>query len=323
MDRLWAMQVFVHVVECGSFTRAAEALDLANATVTSSVRNLEKHLGVTLIQRNTRFLNLTDEGQSYYESCLELLRDVETAEASVRGKGGAISGVLRVEAPFAFGKALLCPLIARFTTRHPELSVAMILTDHPQNLIERGTDVAIRMDHVDDVGLVARPIYEAHYVLCGSPGLMKQMKMPGTPAELDPRRCLGLLGGGQFVANPWQFSFNSELHELAPSGPVSYNSSDALIQAALQDEGLIYVLDVFVNKLLASGALMEVLPDWTTATRRFYAVTAKNRFVAPKVRAFLEFLQQSLDAQKRPSPALPIAVRGGKSKRASAKTRPR
>ncbi|MGE0115282.1 MAG: LysR family transcriptional regulator [Steroidobacteraceae bacterium] len=308
MDRLWAMQVFVRVVECGSFTRAAESLDLANATVTASVHNLEKHLGVTLIQRNTRVLRLTDEGSSYYERCLDLLKQVEEAESDVRGKNDAMRGVLRVETPVAFGRAILCPLLPRFTARHPGLSVAVTLTNQPQSLIERGTDIALRIDQVDDAALVARPIYQSRYVTCASPIIAKKHG-GGSPQDIDPGKCLSILTETRYTVRPWKFARGDEQYQITPAGHLAFNTSDALIEAALANQGFIHVLDVFVNAHLTSGALVEMCADWTTTSRTFHVVTPKNRFVAPKVRAFTSFLVESLDAQKRPLPGVQIGIR--------------
>lgn len=315
MDRLWAMQVFVRVVECNSFSRAAESLDIANATVTSSVRNLENYLGTTLLSRNTRTLRLTDDGESYFQRCTELLRQVAEAESAVRDKKGEIAGQLSVESPAAFARALLCPALPAFAGQHPDLSVALRLTDHPEDLIASGTDVAIRIDSVNDADLVARPLYQAHYVACASPALLAASGTPQQPQDLDPQRCLGLFGQGRYAPAPWSFNCDDESIEVIPQGKLHFNSTDALIQAALADQGYIYVLDVFVNALISSGQLVELLPGWHTGGRTFYTVTAKARFVAPRTRAFIQFMLETLDAQRRPPPQASIALHPGRHSR--------
>ena len=189
MDKLWAMEVFVRVMECGSFSRAAESLDLANATVTSSLRNLEKHLSVTLIQRNTRHLRLTEEGDLFLPRCLEILKSVAQLESDVKIHATEIAGLLRVECPFAIGQTLLCPALPELARRHPGMSVAVNLTNEPHNLIERATDVAIRMDRVEDADLVARPIYEARYIVCGAPATVRRLR------KLDPQLKVVLMSG--------------------------------------------------------------------------------------------------------------------------------
>ncbi|MCG7200268.1 LysR substrate-binding domain-containing protein [Marinobacter pelagius] len=312
MDKLWAMQVFARVVECGSFSRAAESLDIANATVTSSVRNLESYLGVTLLSRNTRTLRLTDEGERFFEHCTDLLRRVEEAEASVRDQKTSVQGQLKIEAPVGFGKAVIVPRLAAFSKAYPELSIALRLTDHPEGLIESGTDVAIRIDSVSDADLVARPLYQAHYVACASPALLESIDVPGHPSELDPKLCLGIFGHTRFSPRKWLFEQADERVEIEPDGRMHFNSSDALIQAALEDQGIIFVLDVFVNKLISSGQLVDLFPDWSTNGRTFFSVTPQSRFVAPRTRAFIDFMMSTLDSERRPSVATQIKLRPGR-----------
>jgi LysR family transcriptional regulator for bpeEF and oprC len=316
MDKLRAMEVFVRVMECGSLSRAAESLDLANATVTSSLRNLERHLGATLIQRNSRHLHLTEEGRLFLPRCQEILRNMARAESDVKLLAADISGSLRVEAPFAIGQNLLCPALVDLTRRHPGLSVSVTLTNDPHNLIERATDVAIRMDRVEDADLVGRPIYEARYIVCGTPATVGSMRV-SRPGELDPARCLGLFAEGSHTPNPWRFAKDGEEIIVRPRGPLNFNNTEALIQTALQDAGLIYVLDVFVADLINQGKLVELFPDWQTSKRTFHAVTVKSRFAAPKVRAFIDFLLEIFDARYRPDVTTMVAVGAGRRKKRS------
>lgn len=300
MDKLWGMEVFVRVVECKSFSRAAESLDLANATVTSSLRNLEKHLGVTLIQRNTRHLHLTEEGRLFLPKCREILQAVAQAESDVKINAVDIAGPLRVEAPFAIGQSLLCPALVQFTKRHPQLSVAVTLTNTPHKLIERGTDIAIRMDRIEDADLVGRPVYEARYIVCATPAVATAV-LESHPEQLDPAQCLGLFGEGSYRSNTWLFERGNERVAVRPQGPLHFNNTEALIQAALQDAGFIHVLDIFVADLIRQGKLVELFPGWDTAVRTFHAVTVKSRFVPPKVHAFIDFLLEIFDERRRPS----------------------
>lgn len=312
MDKLWAMQVFTRVVECGSFSRAAESLDIANATVTASVRNLEAYLGVSLLSRNTRTLRLTDPGERYFHHCVGLLSQVEEAEAEVMEQTGSIQGQLRVESPAAFGKDVIAPLLGDFCRQHPDIKVALRLTDHPEGLIESGTDVAIRIDSVNDADLVARPLYQAHYVACATPSFLALAGTPQQPSELRAARCLGLFRKSSFSPAVWTFNKDGEHYELLPEGQLHFNSTDALINAALADLGYIYVLDVFVNRLISEGKLVELLPDWSTYGRTFFSVTPKARFVAPRTRAFVEHIMSCLDAQRRVPAGVSIALEHGR-----------
>lgn len=307
MDRLRAMEIFVRVAECGSFSRAAESLDLANATVTACVRNLEKHLEVTLINRDTRRFRLTEEGQMYLARARELLQSVARTEEEVRTRLGKLRGWLHIESPISLGHALLCPALPAFAARYPEISAAITLTNQPHHLIERGIDVAIRMDHVEDDDLVARPVYETSYVLCCTPALAKTL--PSHPARLDLRRCIGIVAEGRRHANPWVLEKSGERVEIRPGGPVHFNSSDALVLATRSGIGLAHVLDIFVHRLLEAGELVQVYPDWTTMTKTFYVVTAKDRAKSAKVRAFTDFLVEVLHSQNGLVAGRTVAVR--------------
>ncbi len=316
MDRLWGMEVFIRVMECGSFSRAAESLDLANATVTSSLRNLEKHLGVTLIQRNTRHLHLTEEGRLFLPRCQEILKSVAQAESDVKISAHDISGPLRIEAPFAIGQSLICPALVEFTKLHPDLSVSVTLTNHPQKLIERGTDVAIRMDRIEDADLVGRPVYEAKHIVCAAPALAAAIDA-SHPRKLDPRQCLGLFEEGHTTPVPWAFRQDGNEVIVRPQGVLNFNNTQALIQAACQETGLIYVLDIFVADLISQGKLVELLPGWDTNVRTFHAVTVKSRFTSPKIRAFIDYLLEVFDARRRPSVKTLVEVGPGRKTKKS------
>jgi LysR family transcriptional regulator for bpeEF and oprC len=307
MDRLWAMEVFARVTECESFSRAAESLELANATVTSCVRNLEKHLGVTLLQRNTRHLRLTEPGELFYARCKTLLAAVQEAEQEAAQCHADVRGALRVEAPIAIGHALLLPALPDFLARHPGLSVHVNLTNQPHALIQQGIDLAIRMDAVEDADLVARPLYSASYIVCGSPEVATSLGTD-TPAGLDPRRCLGLLPDGKPTPKPWLLTRADEEVLIRPEGPVSFNNSDALIRAASRGLGLICVLDLFVRNELASGSLVRVFPGWGSGGRVFHLVSAKTSFTPPRIKLFTDFLLDVVGARERPDHREPIPV---------------
>ncbi len=301
------MEVFVRVAECGSFSRAAESLDLANATVTTCVRNLERHLDVTLINRDTRRLRLTEEGQLYLHRARQLLQSMSQTEEEVRTRVGELRGWLHVEAPISLGHALLCPALPIFARRYPQISAAITLTNQPRHMIERAIDVSIRMDHVEDADLVARPIYESSYVICCTPELAKTL--PAHPGELDPRRCIGILPEERRHPNGWTLARGEERLEIRPAGTLHFNSSDALLIAAEAGVGVACVLDLFATARLRSGALMQVYPDWTTSTKTFYLVTAKSRSGSAKVRAFTDFMFEVFDSQRRPSTRRAVAVK--------------
>jgi LysR family transcriptional regulator for bpeEF and oprC len=301
------MEVFVRVAESGSFSRAADSLDLANATVTTCVRNLERHLDVTLIDRDTRRLRLTEEGQTFLIRARELVENVARAEDEIRSQVGQLRGRLHVEMPISLGHALLCPALPEFARRYPDVSTGITLTNQPHHVIERAIDVAIRMDEVEDADLVARPICESRYVMCCTPDLAATM--PEHPSDIDRRQCIGILPEERRFVNPWVLKRGEESVDIRPGGPLHFNSSDALLMAAQRGVGVTCVLDVFVNSQLADGSLVQIYPDWTTAVKTFYVVMAKSRVGSAKVKAFTDFLFEIFESQRRPSGHNTVGVR--------------
>jgi LysR family transcriptional regulator for bpeEF and oprC len=301
------MEIFVRVAECGSFSQAADMLDLANATVTTTVRNLERHLDVTLINRDTRRLKLTEEGEYYLPQAKQILLAASQADEEVRHRLGELRGALQVEVPISIGHALLCPALSQFALRYPEITLSVTLTNQPHHLIEHAIDVAIRMDHVEDADLVAKPVYEAQYVICCTPGLAA--RLPAHPRELDPRLCLGILPGEGRHPSPWALRKEGELLQIAPAGPLHFNNSDAVLTAACAGVGVVRVLDIFAFRMIERGELVRVYASWSTSGKTFYALTARSRGNSAKVRAFIDFLSQVFDLQRRPDAARAVAVR--------------
>ena len=295
MDRLRAMEVFASVAECGSFSRAADALGVSNASITEWIKNLESHLGVVLIQRNSRRLRLTDEGSHFLRRSTEILTDIERAESEIRGDVESVGGTIRVEATVSIGEALIYPLIPEFLDRHPNLSISLSLINAPRNMIEHGTDVAIRVDQVDSAEFWARPIHDAMSIACGSPDFIATNDLPAMPSELDPSLCLGVLNRGQYAPRNWRFSRGKERVKLTPTGRISCSSTPVLVRAATEGAGLIHVLDVLVRDNLSSGSLVQLFPDWNGEERTIFAVTPRAKFATPKVRAFMQFFGKTYD----------------------------
>jgi len=293
MDRLWAMEVFVRVADCGSFSRAAESMGLANATVTASVRNLEHHLNVSLISRSSRALRLSEEGELFLPRARELLASLAQAEDEVRIQRVALRGSLRVECTFALGRLVLSPLLPAFVERYPEISTSVTLTNQPHNLIERGIDVAIRFGRVEEAELVARPLFDVKYVICGRPDVVG--RLPGDPVDLDPQLCMGMMPEEVQVPFAWQLERGQSKVVIRPKGGVHFNSSEMALSAAQNGLGLAFVLDVFAQPHLESGALVQAYRDWQLPSKTFYVVTTKDRSTSAKVRAFTDFLSEQLD----------------------------
>ncbi|MDW3682782.1 LysR substrate-binding domain-containing protein [Cupriavidus sp. CV2] len=300
MDVLWAMKVFVRVAETGSFSRAAETLDVANPTVTTSVRNLERHLHVTLIDRTTRRFRLTEQGQRYLVRAREALDTIARAEEEARLTRGELSGPLYIETTIGLGQVLVSPQLPAFAKRYPEITVAVWLSNQPQNLIEQAIDVALRIGRIEEADVVARPVCELQYMLCGAPDVAA--KLPANPADLDPRWCIGNLSEERHSVRPWRLSHRGETVELRPNGPLHFNSGADELVAAKAGMGVACVFDILAHQHIQDGTLVQVYPEWCAVeTKTLYVVIPKSRVGSAKVRAFTDFIFEILESQPRTS----------------------
>ena len=291
----------------GSFSRAAETLNLANASVTASVRNLERHLNVVLISRDSRRLRLTAEGEMLLPRARELLQSLACLEDDVRTQVNALSGGLHIEVPISLGQTLLTPALPAFAKLFPGITTTVIFTNQPHNLIERGLDVAVRLGHVEDPELVARPLFEARYVICGEPAVVESL--PEDPAQLDMRLCISMLPGESRVPMAWELTRGDQKIVLQPNGPLHFNNSDSGMVVAKHGMGLVSALDIYARPHLEAGTLVRAYPEWEMPSRTCYLVTTRDRANSAKVRAFTQFLLEVLNPARRPSSHDPVPVR--------------
>lgn len=291
MDRFLEMQAFVAVVDAGSFVRAADALDTSKSVVSRLVADLEARLGVRLLQRTTRRLSLTQEGELFLERCRDLLSGVGSAEAEVTRHADELIGELRVSAPTTFGLVHLAPLWPVFMARHPKLSLDVNLADRFVDLVDEGHDVAVRIARLPDSSLVSRQLASTRLVLCATPRYLRDHGAPRVPAELadHPVFAYKLLTTG----DQWHFQ--------GPQGPVVVkvhprmrsNSGDSCVVAALQHQGLVLQPSFLVGAQLSAGALVEVMPAYRSIELGVYAVYPSRKLLAPKVRLLVDFLIES------------------------------
>ena len=290
MDRLLAMQVFTTVVDANGFSAAARRMKLSNATVSTLVSNLEAHLGVRLLNRTTRRMHLTDDGAAYYERCRRILAQVEETETALARTRERPHGRLRVDLPTAFGRLYFIPALPGFLDQYPDLQITVSMTDRRGDLIESGVDAAVRAGVLDDSTLVARRVYEAHYVACASPDFLQRYGMPRSPADLAKFRCLAFYNLNTEQVSPWRFERDGANHVHEPDGRIAINNADALVEAARYGEGIIYLLDISVSRALEAGQLTALLPDWTTPTVPMSVVYPQTSHLSAKVRAFADFV---------------------------------
>lgn len=291
MDRFLEMQAFVAVVDAGSFVGAADALNTSKSVVSRLVGELEDRLGVRLLHRTTRRLSLTREGEIFLERCRDVLSSVGEAEAEVTQHAGDVIGELRVSAPVTFGLLQLAPLWPAFMARHPRLTLDVTLGDRFVDLVDEGFDLAIRIAQLPDSSLVSRRLASARLILCATPRYLRDHEALSVPADLarHPVFAYKLLTSG----DQWHFT--------GPEGPTSVkvsprmrsNSGDSCLAASLQHQGIILQPSFLVGAQLASGELVEVLPQYRSLELGIYAVYPSRKQLAPKVRRLVDFLVDS------------------------------
>ena len=288
MDKFQEMQAFVTVVDAGSFVRAADALDISKTAVSRLVGDLEARLGTRLLHRTTRRLSLTPEGEVFHERCRQVLDDVSEAEAELTARSGEAVGRLRINVPVTFGLLHLAPLWPAFMAMHPRVELDITLADRVVDLVEEGYDLAVRIARLQPSSLVSRQLSSTRLVLCASPEYLRRHGTPGHPSDLAEHAVIAytLLSTGDH----WAFE--------GPEGPVGVtvtprmrtNSGDTCCAAALQHRGLVLQPTFLVAPHLASGALVEVLPQYRSTELGVFAVYPSRKHLTPKVRVLIDFL---------------------------------
>lgn len=289
MDQFSALKAFCRVVEAGSFSAAAAALNVSHTAMSKQVRQLESALGAQLLNRTTRRLALTEAGHAYYERARRILDDLAEADLAVSRHHAAPRGTLRINAPMAFGTLDMMNWLPRFMQRYPELKVDLVCNDRFVDLIDEGFDVALRLAReMPDSTLIAKRLALAPTLLVASPDYLRRHGMPLTPDQLQQHNCLIYT----LLAKPgeWQFSLpDGSWHTVAVSGSFHANTAVALCAAAVDGIGIAPATTFIVHRELAAGTLLPVLPDYPLRARDLYAVYPHNRHLSPKVRAFIDF----------------------------------
>lgn len=286
MNLLDAMTAFVRVTELGSYTRAAEALDLSRTRLSRRVMELEAHLQVRLLQRTTRRLHLTEAGERYLLRAQGILQALQEAEAEAGAGLCEVRGRLRLNGPMSFGMRHLSPLVARFMVEHPDLEVRLDLNDRRVDLLEEGYDLAIRIGALPDSTLVARRLTRCRMVLCASPAYLAAHGEPRSLAQLGEHRCLRYLTA---KGGDWQL----DGQRLAVSGPLESNNGDVLTPAAEAGLGIAHQPSFLVADSIRAGRLVPILRDLPSEELMVHGVYPARRYLPAKVTAFLDFLAEA------------------------------
>lgn len=291
MDRFQEMSSFVAVVDARSFVAAAEATGLSTTAVSRHVGELEQRLGVRLLQRTTRRLSLTAEGQAFYTRCKEVLGALAEAEADVATQSTVASGQIRVNAPLTFGVLQLAPLWGRFIDANPAVSLEITLSDRVVDLIEEGYDLAVRIAQMPSSTLVSRKLARSRAVLCASPAYLAAHAAPAHPRDLAAHRVVSY----SYLAtgDVWHFTGPDGQVSVRTTACIHTNNGDTCRVAALAGQGVILQPDFLVAGDLKGGGLVELLPEYRALEWNIYAIYHTRKHLPLKVRRLIDFLVAS------------------------------
>lgn len=291
MDRLTAMQVFVEVAQNGSFSTAAEKLDMSRAMVTRYVGQLEQWLGARLLQRTTRSVTLTDAGETCLRRSQQMLALMADVEEETSRHDGALRGQLRITCSVSLAYAQMAAAVVDFLKQHPQLKIDLQTSEAALNLVEARIDLAIRISAEPDPALIGRVLAPCASVLVASPSYLAAQGMPTHPSDLRAHRCLSYANFGKSV---WTLHRQDDVAEVGVASHFSANEATALLRATLAGGGVALQPTYLANPHLADGSLLRVLPDWTPPDMSIYALYPSRKHLSPAVRNFLDFLAERL-----------------------------
>jgi DNA-binding transcriptional LysR family regulator len=290
MDRLTAMQMFVRVVETGSFSKAAREFATTQPTVTKQIAAAEAHLKVRLLNRNTRGVSLTESGALYYEKCKIIVREVEEADSIARLRQLQAEGMLRISTSVAFGRRVVVPLALEFMAKHPHVQLDLSFEDRYVDLVAQGVDVAIRMGKLADSSLGARFLGMNPWVIVASPKYLKKHGTPKRPQDLSAHNAL--VYSSVQGNDVWRLvGPKGDAITVPVTGRVRSNNLSAVLAAARADLGIAALPCYVAAESLAQGSVVEVLRSYTLPEQEIHAVFPSPKLVPKKVSAFVAFMQ--------------------------------
>jgi DNA-binding transcriptional LysR family regulator len=292
VDKLQAMNGFMRIVEKGSLTAAAADLGTSLPSMVRALAALEHEVGVTLLNRTTRRLHLTDEGRQYLEHCRIILGQVRDAEMALTSRRAKPQGKLAVTASVMFGRRHVAPVVNEFVQAHPDVTAELLFVDRMASLVEEGLDVAVRIGHLADSSLVAISVGEVRRVVCASPGYLRRHGVPRRPADIRQHRCIRFTGLSP--RSEWPFRVDSRSTAVPIASVLTCNQVDAAVDACADGLGLGSFLSYMVAPLRRSGKLKYVLEDFEPEPLPVHVAYPHSRLLSASVRAFVDLCVRRL-----------------------------
>ena len=294
MDLIEQLRVFLRVAHSGGFTAAAEQLGMPRPTVSLAVQRLEARLGVRLLNRTTRHVSLTQDGQALLERAAALVADAEELQQQFNPQGAPLAGRLRVDMPSRVARRLVAPALPGFLARHPGIALELGSSDRPVDLLHEGIDCALRVGELASGSLVARPMGTMRLIHCASPAYLARHGVPQSPADLPAHQAVNYASASSGRTVPWEWLEDGEWRTLPLPGAVAVNNVETYIACALAGLGLIQVPAYHVQDHLRSGELVELLQPWPAPTMPVNLVYPHRRHLSRRVQAFAAWLADVL-----------------------------
>lgn len=299
MDALSDIRFFLLLAKLGSLKAAAQELNISTPAASRRLANLEKRLGARVLNRTTRRITVTQEGEIFLEEGSRILREMEELVQRVSKGSATPKGLLKVNATFGFGRQIVSPVISDFVEKYPDVDVQLHLTDRPMSIFDEGTDVCIRFGNIPDARITARKIASNRRLLCASPGYLKRFGEPQTPSDLQQHRCI-VIRESDAAYGTWHLSQGAQQEIIKVRGPVTTNDGETALAWALQGNGIIMRSEWNVAPYLRSGRLREVMADWKSPPADIYAVFPVKNYLSAKIRAFVDYLAESVQKKFDP-----------------------
>jgi DNA-binding transcriptional LysR family regulator len=296
MDRFHEMELFVRVVETGSFSAAARDLKLGQPAISKTIAALEERLGVRLLVRSTRQLSPTEAGTAFYERALRAIAEANEAVAAAKGAGAGLEGRLRICAPVTFARLHLVPKLGAFMDAHPRLGLELVMDDRAIDLVAENIDAALRLGSLSDSSLRARKLGQAERCVVATPGYLARRGVPANPTDLLEHD--GIIYGQSSGGQEWLFRRGTSETSVRLRARLTLSAAEGVREAVLAGQGFAITSRWMFAPELVSGALIRVLKEWTLPPMELWVIYPSGKLTSAKARAFVEWFQTTISEPK-------------------------
>jgi len=299
LDKIDGLRAFVRVVDAGAFARAADSLAIPKSSITRQVQALEAELGVKLLHRTSRRLQMTEQGEAYYQGAVELLEQLARLDSSVKNSGLLSQGKIRVGMPNALAYHCVIPSLPAFMTAYPDIQIDVSVGNRTSDLIEHSIDCVIRVGELHNDSLIARSLGQLKMVTCAAPGYLARHSIPNHPSDLHTGHSLIEIVSPSSGRTFRQRLFSgSQIHELSGTVNMTVDDATAALTAGLAGLGVLTTYQFLVNTALESGELVQLFPDWHGDTAPVHIAWAENRHLPLKIRYFIDWVRMLFSTER-------------------------